>query len=117
MQLEDYVRLNQLYDLYGLLLTERQRNVLRLHVCEDLSLYEISQRLNISRQAVSDALNNARTRLEDYEQRLSLLSKSQSAHNIFLKLEEACKSSEYNSALINELLDELCNIFEPNKEE
>lgn len=61
------VRLSRLYDLYGPLLTERQRRVYELHEHDDLSLSEISAELSISRQGVSDQLTRARERLEEIE--------------------------------------------------
>lgn len=72
MELERRVRLSRLYDLYGPLLTERQRQVYELHDLEDLSLSEISQELSISRQGVSDQLQRCRERLEELEKLLNL---------------------------------------------
>lgn len=65
--LERRIQLSRLYDLYGLLLTERQRRVYEMHELDDLSLSEISDELQISRQAVSDQLQRARDRLEEIE--------------------------------------------------
>ena len=45
-------RINLLMDLYGNLLTEKQRRFLELHYCEDLSFGEIATQYNVSRQAI-----------------------------------------------------------------
>ena len=65
--LERRIRISRLYDLYGPLLTERQRRVYEMHELDDLSLSEISEELQISRQGVSDQLQRVRDRLMDIE--------------------------------------------------
>jgi len=67
--------INLLYDFYSKLLTEKQREVVRLYRCENYSLSEIADALSISRQGVHDALKNAEKSLFDYEDKLSLVEK------------------------------------------
>lgn len=62
--------LNQLYDLYGPLLTEKQRNAWELHEFSDLSLAETAEKLGASRQAVHDLVSRSRERLESLEESL-----------------------------------------------
>ena len=64
-----------LYDFYGALLTEKQRQVMALYHEENLSLSEIAQEFGISRQAVHDTLKKAELALEDYENKLNLIDK------------------------------------------
>jgi len=73
--IEKKIRLGNLYAFYGNLLTEKQQEILKLYCIHDLSLGEISENLNISRQAVYDTLKRAENTLEDYEEKLNLLSK------------------------------------------
>ena len=61
-----------LFDFYGELLTEKQREICRMHLLEDLSLGEISEDLGISRQGVSDAVHRALKTLENMEQKLHM---------------------------------------------
>ena len=61
-----------LMDFYGPLLTEHRREVVRLYCEEDMTLAEIAEQLEITRQGVSDALKKARVQLEDYEAKLGL---------------------------------------------
>ena len=61
-----------LMDFYGPLLTEHRCEVMRLYCEEDLSLAEIAEQLEITRQGVSDAIKKARMQLEDYECKLGL---------------------------------------------
>jgi predicted DNA-binding protein YlxM (UPF0122 family) len=62
-----------LYDLYGSLLTKRQRELVEMYYFDDWSLAEIAEHLKISRQAVHDNLRRAEEQLETYEQALKLL--------------------------------------------
>jgi len=61
-----------LVDFYGALLTSKQRELLAMYCDEDLSLSEISERMNISRQAVSEHLNRSYARLDTLEAQLNL---------------------------------------------
>jgi len=61
------LRVGQLFDVYGRLLTDRQQRIVRLYYLDDLSLGEIAERLAVTRQAVSDALQRASLELERVE--------------------------------------------------
>jgi len=73
--MEKLGRMALLYDLYGNLLTEKQREVLTLFYDEDLSLGEIADLWDISRQGVHDLLKRCEKLLEHYEERLQLLAR------------------------------------------
>ena len=62
-----------LFELYGALLTEHQREILRLYLSEDWSLSEIAQHQDTSRAAVHDLVRRTAGALEEYERRLGLL--------------------------------------------
>jgi hypothetical protein len=64
-----------LMDLYGQLLTDRQRRFVNLHYGEDMSFGEIARGHGVSRQAIHDAVKHAEQALEDYESKLGLLEK------------------------------------------
>ncbi len=76
-----------LYDFYGGLLTERQRQVMALYHEENLSLSEIAEEFHISRQAVHDTLKKAEQTLSAYEETLGLVRK-------FLETDEALAEVE-----------------------
>ena len=69
------IRLGRLLDIYGGLLTEKQRTCLQLYFEDDLSLGEISQELGVSRQAVHDLLKRVGQLLERYEDALGVLAR------------------------------------------
>lgn len=64
-----------LFAFYGELLTDKQKDVLSLHCLDDLSLGEIAEDLNISRQGVYDSVKRSAKILQDYEDKLGLMDK------------------------------------------
>lgn len=75
--LEDTTRVNLLYDFYGNLLTEKQREYLELYYQHDLSLAEIADTSGISRQGVHDLIRRAVRVLEKTENKLGLVERFQ----------------------------------------
>lgn len=64
-----------LYDFYGELLTEHQKEIYEQFVLEDLSLGEIAKEAGISRQGVHDLIKRCNQTLKDYEDKLKLVAK------------------------------------------
>lgn len=64
-----------LYDVYGVLLTEKQRQYFEDYYFMDYSISEIAVNYKISRNGVFDQLKRAVTVLEEYEAKLRLLEK------------------------------------------
>ncbi len=58
-----------LYDYYGALLTDRQRECFELRYCQDMSLGEIGEALGISRQGVHDNLSRTEALLHKMEEK------------------------------------------------
>lgn len=79
--MEKLVELGILFDFYGKLLTEKQYSVIDLYYIHDLSLVEIGDDLNITRQGVFDILRRAEQRLYQYEENLGLVKKFYSSHD------------------------------------
>ncbi|MEZ7171372.1 putative DNA-binding protein [Sporosarcina sp. OR05] len=86
--LEKTTRVNFLYDFYQTLLTEKQRVYMQLYYLDDLSLGEIAEEYNVSRQAVYDNVRRTEAMLEDYENKLNLFSKFQDRMEIVEQLEQ-----------------------------
>lgn len=75
MKYDEKLNMSLLFDFYGDILTERQKEIASLSFDEDLSLREISEITGITPQGVRDSLNKCKAILTDMEQKLGLLSK------------------------------------------
>ena len=64
-----------LFDFYGELLTEHQKEIYEQFVLEDLSLGEIAKETGISRQGVYDLIKRCNKILQEYEEKLHLVEK------------------------------------------
>ena len=73
--MEKIVRQGMLFDLYGDLLTDHQRDIFGDLVNNDMSLSEIAEAYGISRQGVHDMIKRCDKQLEAYESKLHLLEK------------------------------------------
>jgi hypothetical protein len=65
-----------LYERYGALLTDHQREVVDLYLRSDWSLAEIADHQGTSRAAVHDIVRRSTAAMQEYERRLGLLSES-----------------------------------------
>lgn len=75
MTIENRVELMELYDLYHNLLTEKQCEYFEEYYFDDLSIGEIANNHEVSRNAVFDQLKRVIGILEDYEQKIGLAKK------------------------------------------
>ncbi len=66
------LKISYLLDFYGDMLTQKQREVIDAYYNEDLSLAEIAQEWDITRQGVRDAIKRAEQQLFEMEERLGL---------------------------------------------
>lgn len=74
-KMEKLVRIGILFDFYGKLLSPKQYQVIELYYSNDLTLSEIGEVLQISRQGVFDTLKRAEDKLLKYEEKLGLVDK------------------------------------------
>ncbi|EAX48703.1 putative helix-turn-helix protein, YlxM/p13 family protein [Thermosinus carboxydivorans Nor1] len=86
--LDKVLRIGVLYDYYGALLTNRQKECLEMHYFQDYSLSEIAEEFNVSRQAVHDILRRAELILEEFEAKLRLVERRQSEQK---RIRQACE--------------------------
>ena len=66
-------RMTMLFDFYGELLTERQKEFFDLYYNEDLSLAEIAENAGISRQGVRDVIVRAEGVMQEVEDKTGLI--------------------------------------------
>jgi len=95
---------------YGGLLTKRQSEIFTLHYEEDLSLSEISERLNITRQAVLDNLRHAENTLANAEDVIKLVERDNKLRKQIILLEEAVKNE--NKMKIQQIFSHIKKLME-----
>jgi len=102
-----------LLDFYGQLLTDRQFEILDLHYNNDFTLTEIAEQLSISRQGVFDNEKRGSALLNEYENKLGLLSKfseqKQKAEQVqkYLEKLEIAELSQNNKTIIKQVVQEI----------
>ena len=75
--MEEKVEISILLSLYGKLLTETQQKYMDLYYNQDLSLSEIGDNENVTRQAVRTILIKSKRKLQEYEEKLKFFEKEQ----------------------------------------
>lgn len=75
-----------LYDYYGGLLSDKQKEYFEQYYFENLSLSEMAENLNISRNAIHKVLKNINIKLHKYEEILKLKEKNQKLERIINKI-------------------------------
>ena len=74
--MDDTFLRTMLFDFYGDLLTDKQREYYDLHYNSDLSLFEIAEMSGTSRQAVWDIIRRGEQTLRDIEAKTGLVAKA-----------------------------------------
>ena len=90
--MEDRVEISLLMDYYGPLLTEKQCEIMQLYYNDDLSLAEIAEINNTSRQATHDLIKRCYKQLLAYESKLNLLQKSMKSEKEIINFLECLKN-------------------------
>jgi len=70
---DETLQMTMLFDFFGDLLTEKQREYFDLYHNEDLSLSEIAEKAGISRQGVHDIITRAEGLLVETEQKTGVV--------------------------------------------
>ena len=73
MEIEQVIKISQLYDFYSELLSDKQKQYLDDYYFNDLSLTEIPENNNRSKQAVSNNSKRTIVELEQFEEKLNLI--------------------------------------------
>lgn len=108
--LEKVDRIGSLFEIYGELLTKRQKELTVYYYFDDLSLAEIAEELGISRQAVFFGLKRSEEALESYEAKLKVYEKGVLQKSRLLQAQALLQ--EYRSSGKDSILEELEQIFD-----
>jgi predicted DNA-binding protein YlxM (UPF0122 family) len=114
--MEKRIEISILLDFYGELLTEKQRDIMILYYNDDLSLAEISEITNTTRQAIHDINKRCYNLLINYEDKLKLMEKNmvmiKTKENLLCRLEELKKYIDSSSNFYR--VDEIKNDITEN---
>ena len=113
----DALEMTLLFDYYGDLLTDRQRMCFDLRHNQDLSLAEIAQELNVSRQGVHDNLSRAEALLMNMEEKTGCVRRDLQCRKAVREIMDlAAKLAEYEdqnvSILARQIMDAAGNLEE-----
>ena len=110
-------RMAMLFDFYGDLLTERQREFYDLYYNEDLSLAEIAENYGISRQGVRDVIVRAEAAMSEIEDKTHIIRRFHQSQAAIAAIDQAAdqllqavNERSYNDAM----LDGLANTIKEN---
>ena len=107
-------RMSMLFDFYGDLLTERQREFYDLYYNEDLSLAEIAENYGISRQGVRDVIVRAEAAMSEIEEKTHIIRRFHQSKAAIAAIDAAANrllaavdKRSYSDAMLDELAREI----------
>ena len=83
---DDIGEISLLYDFYGELLSQKQKEFLELYNEENYSLAEIAEEYGLTRQAVYDAVKKAQKSLDAYEKKLGLVARFRETERVLAEI-------------------------------
>ena len=89
-----------LLEVYGSMLTEKQRSAAELYYWEDMSLGEIAEDMNVTRQAVRDGIKRSEQKLTELEENLKLAAKITDIKAIFGEIAKLSVSPDNNKKIL-----------------
>ncbi len=112
--MEKNIEISLLFDFYGQLLKEQQQQTVTLYYNDDLSLSEIADQLNITRQGVRDSIKRAENLLFSYEQKLGLMKRFQKTERGLYKIESlaAGLADSYDKNTVQQIIDTAKSLHE-----
>lgn len=102
-----------LYDFYGELLNEHQKNVFEDAVFNDLSLSEVAEAHGITRQAAHDLIRRVTKTLQGYEDKLHMISRFKRIEAVAGKIRELAKdpADETELSEIRSCADDILSVM------
>lgn len=105
-QLQDFVEYGRLFDLYGGLLSADRQKIMSDYFEFNMTLAEIAQEKNISRQAVLDAIDKSCEKLKEFESVLQIYDKKNALRTDLSELLNLAESKELKEK-VEEILRKL----------
>ena len=101
--MEKIVEQGLLYDFYGELLTEHQKNIYEAAVYDDMSLTEIADENGISKQGVHDLIKRCTRSLQDYEDKLHMIRRFEAIKSQAMELKKITEEDMDREHLVSEI--------------
>lgn len=86
--MEDIIYYNELYDLYGELLTDKQKEYFENYYFNNFSLSEMAENYDVSRNAIHKQLKIVIEKLEDYESKMQLYKKMKKLDEFLMNIND-----------------------------
>ncbi len=111
------LKISYLLDFYGEMLTETQREMIEAYYDDDLSLAEIAQDRDITRQGVRDAIKRAEQQLFDMEDHLGLARRFQDMRQALIAICDcALAIRDLNAGAVPAIDDNVAQILDRARE-
>lgn len=94
MRMKEIFKQTLLFDFYGELLTDHQKDIYKRYLFEDLSQSEIAEEEGISRQAAHDMIKRCEASLDGYEKTLHLVDKFMAIKDKVKKIDSLLEECE-----------------------
>lgn len=109
VEVEKKVEISMLWEIYKNILTEKQREYIDYYYNQDLSLSEIAENDDITRQAVRDIIKKGERKLFEYEEKLLFMKRTinqeKQIENILINLNKIQKDS--SDKKVTNILEEI----------
>ena len=92
--MEDIVYYNDLYDIYGSLLTDKQKAYFEDYYFNNLSFSEMAENYGVSRNAIFKQLHIVLEKLKEYDAKLGLLEKNKAILKLIDKVSDKALKDE-----------------------
>ena len=116
-------RMALLYDFYGDVLTERQKEFYELYYNEDLSLSEIAENYGISRQGVRDVIVRAEATLTELEDKTGIIRRFHVMQDQLKEVQSAVdtiaalNAQQFQNDQLEVLTDQISKVLDKMKQE
>ena len=116
-KLKEIVELSILFDFYGELLKEHNKQIFEDYILNDLSLSEIADQKGISRQGVHDIVKRCSKQLRECEEKLNLIKEFNETKEKVIHIKEIAKQlMEFSSLKEEKEINQLNEIIEITNE-
>ncbi len=106
MDIDSNLKITRLIDTYGRLLTTKQLSICQMYFFDNLTLAEIGEVLEVSRQAINDCIEKSTKNLMDFEDKIGKLKLLDNINCSLNNLKDKYKNSNLTED-INKIIDNL----------